>query len=158
MGITDLLRDPVCASVLKAFIVTDQPAKRPAKGPLKPQQRAREIVVLLRNPSNADEIAAAEAWIQVALNVADLLGRPGSLKPDVQRKLVKTRQDTDASLDKAYKKELKEYGDDTEETPEEKRAARKRAERAALSEKELKKVEEKQRKREMRKMQKRGAK
>ncbi len=75
------------------------------------------------------------------------------LKPDVTRKLVKTRQQVDADLGTSYAKELAEDAP-AQETAEEKRLARKRAERAQMSEKELKKLEELEKKREMRKLQK----
>lgn len=154
VGVSTLLADPVAADILKALIVTDAPANRPRQGPLRPEQRAREVVVLLRKPASSAQEDAAKAWIQVALNIADLLSKP-ILKPEVARKLAKTRTEVDENLTKAFKKEEEEYGE-AEPTAEEKRAARKRAERAQLSEKELKKVEDKQKKRELRKMQKRG--
>lgn len=75
------------------------------------------------------------------------------LKPDVSRKLVKTRQQVDADLGASYAKEQAEDAP-AQETAEEKRLARKKAERAQMSEKELKKLEELEKKREMRKMQK----
>lgn len=162
VGIADLLAQPAAASVLRYFIVTDQPDVRPTKGPLPASKKARAVVVSLRKPANSEEESAAAAWLQVALNVADLLARPGTIKPEVARKLVRTRADVDASLAKQYKKEQEE---DAGETPisendkrADKRAARKRAERANMSEKELKKAEELERKREMRKLQKRGMK
>lgn len=154
VGIADVISDPAAADILKALIVTDAPANRPRRGPLRPEHRAREIVLLLRKPTNAAQVSAASAWIQVALNIADLLSRP-IIKPEVQRKLIKTRADVDVNLTKAFKKEEEDYGE-AEPTAEEKRAARKRAERAQLSEKELKKIEEKQKKREIRKLQKKG--
>jgi len=162
VGITELLAQPAALKVLKFFIVSDQPSQRPRKGPLKPEQKARSVVVSLRKPTDAEDESAVVAWLQVALNVADLLSKPGQLKPEVTRKLAKTRAEVDVSLAQAYKKELEEDAGETSQNPDDKRAdkkaARKRAERAAMSDKERKKAEELDRKREMRKMQKRGAK
>lgn len=155
VGVAEVLADPTAANVLKALIVTDAPAKRPTKGPLRAEQRAREVYLRVRKPSTQDEVDAVNAWIQVALNLADLVTRPNVLKPEVTRKLVKTRQEVDASLARSFKKEQEE-DNPPEMTAEEKRAAKKRADRAKLSEKDQKKAEELDRKREMRKMQKRG--
>lgn len=157
VGITEVLADPVAAGMLKALIITDAPAKRPGRGPLRMEQRAREIYLSVRKANTKDEADAVNAWIQVALNIADLISRPNLIKGEVSRKLIRTRQDVDASLAKSYKKEQEE-DNPPEMTAEEKRAAKKRAERAKLSEKEQKKAEELDRKREMRKMQKRGMK
>ncbi|GFZ45782.1 hypothetical protein JCM24511_03512 [Saitozyma sp. JCM 24511] len=157
VGISDVLSDPKAASVLKYLLVTDQPARRPAKGPLPAKFRSREILLCLYKPKNAAQVEAAKAWLQVALNIADLESRPNLLKPDVARKLVKTRQQVDLDLTSAYSKEVAEDAP-KEETAEERRLAKKKAERAQMSEKELKRLEELEKKREMRKMQKRGIK
>jgi hypothetical protein len=157
VGVAEVLADPTAARVLKALIITDAPAKRPQRGPYTPEQRAREIYLSVRKPATQAEADAVNAWIQVALNLADLVTRPNLLKSEVSRKLIRTRQDVDASLAKAYKKEQEE-DNPPEETAEEKRAARKRAERAKLSEKDQKRAADLDRKREMRKMQKRGMK
>lgn len=156
VGVAEVLADPTAGRILKALIVTDAPATRPARGPLRMEQRAREIYLSVRKPTTQDEIDAVKAWIQVALNIADLVTRPNLLKVDVSRKLARTRQELDASLSKSYKKEQDE-DNPPEMTAEEKRAAKKRAERAKLSEKDQKRAEDLDRKREMRKMQKRGA-
>jgi hypothetical protein len=63
--------------------ITDQPARRPAKGPLPAKFRSREILLCLYKPKNAAQVEAAKAWLQVALNIADLESRPNLLKPDV---------------------------------------------------------------------------
>lgn len=159
IGISELLAKPAATKVLKYFIVTDQPSQRPMRGPLRPEQRSREVVLGVSKPSTAEDEAAVNAWTQVALNVADLLAKPNLIKPEVMRKLAKTRVETDASLAKQFRKEQEEDGEiEPEAKPEDKKAAKKRAERAAMSEKELKKAEELQRKRDMRKMQKKGQK
>lgn len=155
VGVTEVLADPTAARILKGLIITDAPAKRPQNGPLKPEQRAREIYLSVHRPTSQDEADAVNAWIQVALNLADLVTRPNLLKPEVARKLVRTRQELDVSLAKQFKKEQEE-DNPPEQTAEEKRAARKRAERSKMSEKDQKRAEELDRKREMRKMQKRG--
>ncbi|CAK9784055.1 DUF1682-domain-containing protein [Cutaneotrichosporon oleaginosum] len=157
VGVAEVLADATAARVLKALIITDAPAKRPTNGPYKPEQRAREIFLSVRKPVSQAEADAVNAWVQVALNLADLVTRPGLIKPEVARKLVRTRQDVDASLAKAYKREQEEENP-PEQTAEEKRAARKRAERAKLSDKEQKRADELDRKREMRKAQKRSMK
>ncbi|WOO81359.1 UPF0674 endoplasmic reticulum membrane protein [Vanrija pseudolonga] len=154
VGVTEVLADPVAADILKYLIITDQPSERPMRGALKPEYKAREISLAVYKPTNAEQEAAVAAWLQVALNLADLEGKPGLLKAEVARKIAKTRVEVDASLNSKYKKELEEDSP-PEQTPEDKRLAKKKAERAQLSEKELKKVEELERKREMRKMQKR---
>lgn len=155
VGITDLMSNPAAAKVLRALIISDQPAQRPMKGALKPQHKMRTIQLLCRRPATQEDSDAVQAWLQVALNVADLVTRPNVIKPEVQRKLTRTRVEVDAGLDKQYQKELVEDGL-AEKTPEEKRAERKRAERAGRSDKELKRQEELEKKRSMRKMQKKG--
>ncbi|KAL1411050.1 hypothetical protein Q8F55_001997 [Vanrija albida] len=154
VGVKEVLADPVAADVLKYLIITDQPSERPARGALKPEYKAREVALAVYKPTNAAQEAAVNAWLQVALNIADLEGKPGLLKAEVARKIAKTRVEVDASLNSKYKKELEE-DEPPAQTAEDKRLAKKRAERANLSEKELKKVEELERKREMRKIQKR---
>ncbi|BEI81748.1 hypothetical protein CcaverHIS002_0209080 [Cutaneotrichosporon cavernicola] len=155
VGVAEVLADRTAARILKALIITDAPTKRPQNGPLKPEQRAREIYLSVRKPTTQAESDAVNAWIQVALNLADLVTRPTMVKAEVTRKLVRTRQELDESLAKQFKKEQEE-DNPPEQTAEEKRAARKRAERAKLSEKDQKRADELDRKREMRKMQKRG--
>ncbi|WVO20918.1 uncharacterized protein IAS62_002219 [Cryptococcus decagattii] len=155
VGVTELLADPVTAGVLKYLLITDAPALRPAKGPLAPKSKSRHIILSVRKPSNKEQEEAVKAWLQVTLNLADLLARPGLLKPDVVRKLAKTRQQVDEELAAQYKKEQNEENPPAE-TAEDRRLAKKKAERAAMSEKELKKAEELDRKRELRKMQKKG--
>lgn len=139
---------------LKYFIITDVPDRKPLKGPLSADKRTRQIYVALYPPSNSTEEAVVAAWNQVALNVADFLAK-NPIKPEVTRKLLKTRQEVDNALAKQYRKEQEEDGEI--ESAEDKRLAKKKAARAGLSEKELKKIEEKERKREIRKLQKRSA-
>lgn len=72
-SIADLYRDQI----------TDVSGRRPTKGPLSTKVKSREIVVAVHKPSNPAQEAAVKAWIQVALNVADLLGKPNVIKPEV---------------------------------------------------------------------------
>ncbi|KAK4684873.1 PAT complex subunit CCDC47, partial [Tremellales sp. Uapishka_1] len=153
IGITELLADAPTASVLKYLLVTDVSARRPQKGPLPTQHKRRSIYLSVRKPSTEAQTAAVKAWLQVAMNIADLLAKPNVVKPEVTRKLVKTRQTVDTELGLSYKKALEEDLP-AEETAEEKRAAKKRAERAQLSEKEQKRLDDLEKKREMRKAQK----
>ncbi|KAK8869605.1 hypothetical protein IAR55_000172 [Kwoniella newhampshirensis] len=153
IGIAELISDPIAASVLKFLLISDVPAERPTKGSLPAKSKARHVILSVYKPKNAQQIEAVKAWLQVELNIADLLSKPNVIKPEVARKLLKTRQTVDEELNKSYKKVLDE-DKEPEETPEEKRAAKKRAERAGMSEKELKKAEELDKKREMRKLQK----
>lgn len=140
-------------NLLKFFIISDVSDRKPTKGPLSAERRARQIWVALHTPSNSTEEAVVNAWNQVALNVADFLGK-NPIKPEITRKLIKTRLEVDNALAKQYRKEQEEDGE--VESAEDKRLAKKKAARAGLSEKELKKIEEKERKREIRKLQKRG--
>ncbi|WVN86658.1 uncharacterized protein L203_101827 [Cryptococcus depauperatus CBS 7841] len=155
IGVNEVIKDSTAASVLKYLLITDVAAVRPAKGPLTAKSKSRHIILGVNKPSNNAEREAVEAWLQVAFNLADLLARPGLLKPDVARKLQKTRATVDADLLAAYKKEEDELNP-AEQTSEDKRLAKKKEQRAKLSEKELKKVEELDRKRELRKLQKKG--
>ncbi|ORX33760.1 hypothetical protein BD324DRAFT_638477 [Kockovaella imperatae] len=148
VGLAELLANPAATKVLKFFLITDQPAKRPTKA-LAAKFKAREIVLSFRKPSSADDYAAVNAWLQVAFNVADLLGK-GPTRSDIAKKLSSTRGNVDGDLTKAYNKEQAE--DNPEMTAEEKKLAKKKAAREQLSEKELKKLEELEKKREMRKM------
>ncbi|WVR05374.1 hypothetical protein IAU60_002388 [Kwoniella sp. DSM 27419] len=156
IGVTDVLADPVAATVLKYFLISDVPATRPAKGPLPAKLKSRHLTLSVQKPSTAAEAEAVKAWLQVALNVVDLLSKPALLKPEVSKKLLRTRQTVDVDLASEFKREQDE-DKPVEETAEEKRAARKRAERAQLSEKEQKRLEELDKKREMRKMAKKQA-
>lgn len=140
--------------------ITDQPAKRPAKGPLAEGAKSRHLVLTLRLPAER-QMQEATPWIQVALNLIDLMGKV-SVKPEVRpthadpleqhalkrltpipqttRKLRKIRADVDAELTKEYQREVAE---ETGETEEEKRLAKRRAEekrRALLSPEEQKRV------------------
>ncbi|TYJ58153.1 hypothetical protein B9479_001249 [Cryptococcus floricola] len=158
VGVSDLLKDSDSLSVLKYLLVSDVAAERPAKGPIAPKSKSRHVILSVHKPSSPAQVEAVKAWVQVALNLSDLLAKGPSVlfKPDVARKLIKTRQTVDASLLAAYQKEkLIDSGEPTaEETAEEKRLAKKKAERAKMSEKELKRAEELDKKREMRKLQK----
>ncbi|WWD16133.1 hypothetical protein CI109_100558 [Kwoniella shandongensis] len=153
VGVAELISDPVAAGVLKSLLITDVPATRPTRGALPAKSKARHIILSLYKPKNEQQVEAAKAWLQVELNIADLLSKTNVIKPEVSRKLLKTRQTVDEELNKSYKKEVDE-DKEPEPTAEEKRAARKRAERAGMSEKEVKKAEELEKKREMRKLQK----
>jgi hypothetical protein len=51
---------------------------------MSPKLRSREIVLACYKPKNAEQVEAVKAWVQVALNVADLMDRPNLLKPDVR--------------------------------------------------------------------------
>lgn len=62
--------------------ITDQPAKRPAKGPLAEGAKSRHLVLTLRLPSES-QMQEATPWIQVALNLIDLMGKV-SVKPEVR--------------------------------------------------------------------------
>ncbi|WWD01172.1 hypothetical protein V866_008112 [Kwoniella sp. B9012] len=156
IGISEILKDNDAASVLQYLLISDVPATRPSRGPLSSKAKSRHVILSVYKPTTPAQIDAVKAWIQVALNIVDLLAKSASgglLKPDISRKLIKTRQTVDADLAVDYKKEQDE-DKPAEETPEERRAAKKRAEREKLSEKELKKLEDLEKKREMRKMQK----
>lgn len=156
VGLTDLLYNDTAASVLKYLLITDQPAREPIKGPLPAKLKSRQIVLAVNRPTSPKQEEAVAAWLQVTLNIADLLGKTGSVKPEVTRKLAATRKQVDDDLVRAYKRERLENAP-AEETAEDRRAAKKREQRAAMSEKELQKREELDKKRELRKMQKRQA-
>ncbi|WVW82862.1 hypothetical protein I302_104874 [Kwoniella bestiolae CBS 10118] len=159
IGVGEVLNDKDAAAVLKYLLISDTPAIRPNRGPLSPKAKSRHVILSVYKPSTPAQVEAVKAWIQVSLNIVDLLSKSASgglLKPDISRKLLKTRQTVDADLAVDYKKEQDE-DKPAEETPEERRAAKKKAEREKLSEKELKKLEDLEKKREMRKMQKKQA-
>ncbi|WWC60899.1 uncharacterized protein I303_103475 [Kwoniella dejecticola CBS 10117] len=156
IGISDVLNTTEAASVLKYLLISDVPQNRPSKGPLSAQSKSRHVILSVYKPSSPAQEDAVKAWIQVTLNIVDLVNKQGLLKPDISRKLIKTRQTVDSDLGQAYKKEQDE-DKEPEETPEERRAAKKKAEREKLSDKERKKLEDLEKKREMRKMQKKQA-
>ena len=60
------------------------PCRRPTKGPLPSKFKSREIILAVRKPFNTAQETAVKAWLQVALNIADLLSKPNVLKPDVR--------------------------------------------------------------------------
>ena len=133
--------------------MSDQPAIKPRRGAQTTREKSRAVVLSVYKPRSAAAQSAVIAWTQVALNIADLLGKPGVVKPEVTRKLQRTRQQVDTDLSAEYKK-LVAQDKPAELTAEEKRAEKKRLERAAMTEQELKKREELEKKREMRKQQK----
>lgn len=51
---------------------------------MSPKLRSREMVLVCYKPKNAEQVEAVKAWVQVALNIADLMDRPNLLKPDVR--------------------------------------------------------------------------
>lgn len=63
------------------YQITDQPAKRPSKGPLAEGAKSRHLVLTLRLPAE-NQMQEATPWIQVALNLVDLMGKV-SVKPEV---------------------------------------------------------------------------
>jgi hypothetical protein len=62
--------------------ITDQPAKRPSKGPLAEGAKSRHLVLTLRLPAES-QMQEATPWIQVALNLVDLMSKV-SVKPEVR--------------------------------------------------------------------------
>lgn len=136
--------------------ITDQPATRPAQGPLPDKQKARTLTITLSLPSNSS-MEAILPWAQVGLNLCDYLSKT-SPKPETTRKLRKIRQEVAEELTKAWAEELKEEEGDPEE---EKRVAKRKEEakrRAALSDAERRKLEEKEKKKRDRKAQIKAAK
>jgi len=105
VGVTDLLANAKAADVLKYLLVslsicrsdnrlcqiTDQPAQRPAKGPLPAKFRSRQVILSVRVPRNSFETDAVKAWLQVALNIADLTSKPNVIKPEVSSFLIASR-------------------------------------------------------------------
>ncbi|EIW70044.1 hypothetical protein TREMEDRAFT_68451 [Tremella mesenterica DSM 1558] len=153
VGITELINDPVSAKVLKYLLITDVSALKPQRGALPTKVKSRQVVLSVYKPSSKAQYAAVAGWVQVALNIADLLSKPNLVKAEVTRKLLRTRQQVDSELTAEYKRALSE-NTVPQETVDEKRAAKKKAERASMTEKELKRVEELEKKREQRKQQK----
>ncbi|GHJ86887.1 hypothetical protein NliqN6_3289 [Naganishia liquefaciens] len=150
-GLIEALKNPQTAKWFKSLVITDQPARRPAKGPLAEAVKSRHLVLTLRLPTER-QMQEATPWIQVALNLIDLMGKV-PVKPETTRKLRKIRADVDAELTKEYQREVAE---ETGETEEEKRLAKRRAEekrRALLSPEEQKRLEEKDRKKALKKTQ-----
>ncbi|WWC89776.1 uncharacterized protein L201_004702 [Kwoniella dendrophila CBS 6074] len=161
IGISEVLNDKNAASVLKYLLISDVTGTRPSKGALSSKAKSRHIILSVCKPTNQAQIEGIKSWIQVVFNIIDLIGNKQStqsqlLKPEISKKLIKTRQQVDIDLSLDYKKEQDEYKE-PEETIEDRRAAKKRAEREKLSEKELKKLQDLEKKRELRKLQKRQA-
>jgi len=103
VGFSELLINPKANAVLKYFLVrptpltryafadlqiTDIPARRPGKGSLPAKLRSREIIMACYKPKNSEQVEAVKAWIQVALNIVDLMDRQNLIKPDVRPHLV----------------------------------------------------------------------
>lgn len=88
VGISEVLTNPKAADILKYLLITDQPARRPAKGALASKFRSREIVLAVYKPSNSAQVEIVKAWLQVILNIADLMSKPGVIKPEVCPPLV----------------------------------------------------------------------
>ncbi|WRT67341.1 uncharacterized protein IL334_004311 [Kwoniella shivajii] len=156
IGISEVINDQEAASLLKYLLISDVTDVRPSKGPMSPKYKSRHVILSLYKPSTPSQVEAVKAWVQVSLNIVDLLSKQNLLKPEISRKLIKTRSTVDEELSKDFKKEQDE-DKEPEETAEEKRAARKKAEREKMSEKERKKLEDLDKKREMRKLQKKQA-
>lgn len=62
--------------------ITDQPAKRPSKGPIPEGAKSRHLVLTLRLPAES-QMQEATPWIQVALNLIDMMGKV-AVKPEVR--------------------------------------------------------------------------
>jgi hypothetical protein len=77
VGFFDLVNNPKAAGVLKSFIV------KPSSATLNPKVRSRQINLTVYRPKNREQTDAVKAWLQVALNIADLSARPGVVRPDV---------------------------------------------------------------------------
>lgn len=99
VGVSELLSNAAAAGVLKYLLVrdhsteprvqlrqvqvTDVLPKRPTTGPLPESRKTREIALSVHCPRNDTQVQGVQAWLQVALNLADLLGRPNLMKPEV---------------------------------------------------------------------------
>ncbi|KAJ9112587.1 hypothetical protein QFC19_000606 [Naganishia cerealis] len=151
IGLIEALKDQRTAKWFKSLVITDQPSKRPSKGPVPEGAKSRHLILTLRLPSES-QMQEATPWIQIALNLIDMMAKT-SVKPETTRKLKKVRADVDQELAKEYQREVQE---ETGETEDEKRAAKRRAEekrRALLSPEEQRRLEEKEKKKAMRKAQ-----
>ncbi|KAJ9123120.1 hypothetical protein QFC22_001311 [Naganishia vaughanmartiniae] len=151
IGLIEALKDPRTAKWFKSLVITDQPSKRPSKGPVAEGAKSRHLVLTLRLPAES-QMQEATPWIQIALNLVDMMAK-NSVKPETTRKLKKVRADVDQELAREYQREVQE---ETGETEEEKRAAKRRAEekrRALLSPEEQRRLEEKERKKAQKKVQ-----
>ncbi|WWC69249.1 uncharacterized protein I206_103186 [Kwoniella pini CBS 10737] len=160
IGISEILNNKEAVSVLKYLLISDIPQNRPSKGSLNSKSKSRHIILSFYKPNSKIQEESIKLWIQITLNIIDLIGngnkKENLIKPEILKKLIKTRQLVDEDLNKSYKKEQEE-DKEPEETPEEKRQARKKLEREKLSEKERKKLEDLEKKRELRKLQKKQA-
>lgn len=151
VGLAEVMAHPEVAQYVKSLLITDQPPNQPTRGPLPPKHQSRHVILTLRMPSPSNAHLHAPI-IEAVFNIIDLLGKV-PVKPETTKKLRKIRQDVDAELAKEFEKRQKE---DSGETEEDKKVAKRKAEEARrkmLSPEEQRKLEEKDRKKALRKSQ-----
>jgi len=144
------LGDPVVSTYFRSLVITDQPDKRPDRGPVPTENKRSRIILSLNLPSE-NVTVATESLIRVVFELIDFLDGKLTVRDDISRKLVKTRAELDAQL---TKEATAPSAEEKEEAEEAKRAAKKKAEEewfATLTPEQQKRHEEKERKRSLQK-------
>ncbi|EOQ99637.1 UPF0674 endoplasmic reticulum membrane protein C2G5.01 [Wallemia ichthyophaga EXF-994] len=153
-GLVETVREK--GDLLNWLIISDQPAAKPTKGPLNPDEKERVIELNLRLP---EDVTALTPYIMLVFNLIDAIHlQKLSLNADTLRRLQKNRVELGASLAKEYAKQLEDEEEERtgKSAEERKRIAKKAIEDAKyekMSNEDRRKYEEKERKKVARKAQ-----
>ncbi|KAG8900904.1 hypothetical protein FRB99_005673 [Tulasnella sp. 403] len=145
--LVSLLSDPAVNPYFRALVITDQPDRRPAEGAIPAHRKERHVQLSLNLPPES-ATNTTEPLIRALFEFIDFLDHKFTLREEIVRKLVKTRQELDVLLNKEASVEEEEEKRAAEE---EKRAAKKKEKIDSLSPEQQRKLEEKERKRSLKK-------
>ncbi|GAC92706.1 hypothetical protein PHSY_000261 [Pseudozyma hubeiensis SY62] len=125
LGLVDLLEGKAGA-FLDSLVLTDQPFKRPTKGPIPIEQRQRLLTLTLQAPKSTADAHKAIELLQFGCNLVDALDQGVvKLRNETLNKLRKTRAQVDKEL----------LDESTKEQREAEQEAREEAKRKAEKEK-----------------------
>ncbi|KAF7332227.1 hypothetical protein MKEN_00103700 [Mycena kentingensis (nom. inval.)] len=145
-----MLEDPKIAPYFRSLSITDQPREFPEK-PLAANEREKHVILSLSVPSPSQAETTADI-VDAVFQFVDALPKI-NIRPESKSKLVKRREEIDASLKREYERDKKE--EELEALEAKKAAKRKAAEDriAKLSAAEQQKILDRERKRSLRKQQ-----
>ncbi|KAG8999301.1 hypothetical protein FRB90_012097 [Tulasnella sp. 427] len=147
------LSEPAINRYFRSFVITDQPDKRPATGPLPASKKERRVILSLNLPPSS-ESGVTIPLVQAMFELVDWLDTKPTFKDEfIARKLAKARTELDATLAKEFAEPTEEEKEAAEDA---KRAAKRKAEEeklAGMTADQKRKYEEKERKKANRKAQ-----
>ncbi|CBQ72109.1 conserved hypothetical protein [Sporisorium reilianum SRZ2] len=115
LGLVDLLESRA-GSLLDSIVLTDQPAARPANGPVAADKRQRLLVLTLQAPKTRADAHNAAELLQLGCNLVDALEQGTvKLRNETLAKLRKTRAQVDKELHDDATKEQREADQEARE-------------------------------------------